>query len=94
MARHYQGINTRYTISFDYFKIGEAYQFHIDVNKFIIAIVTQLTAEDITFKYFEPDEENNVKEIHMTVEELMHKSSYEITKMKPDYLEGRFSTTY
>lgn len=86
MPKHYRGINTRYTINFNYFKLGSAYELHLEPNKFRIAIVVQLTADDITFRYFEG---YDVIEIHMTVDELMNKN-YEITKLEPDYVHGQF----
>lgn len=86
MSKHYRGINVRYTINFDYFKLGSAYQLHLGPNKFRIAIVVQLTEDDITFRYFEGYE---MIEIHMSVDELMF-NNYEITKLEPDYVDGQF----
>ena len=86
MSKHYAGINTKYTINFDYFKLGSAYQLHLGSNKFRIAIVVQLTEDDITFRYFEGYE---MIEIHMSVDELMF-NNYEITKLEPDYVDGQF----
>ena len=86
MSKHYRGINVRYTINFDYFKLGSAYQLHLEPNKFRIAIVVQLTEDDITFRYFEG---YDVIEMHMTVDELMY-NNYEITKLEPDYVDGQF----
>lgn len=86
MSKKYLGINTKYTINFDYFKLGSAYQLHLGPNKFRIAIVVQLTEDDITFRYFEGYE---MIEIHMSVDELMF-NNYEITKLEPDYVNGQF----
>lgn len=86
MSNNYRGINTKHTINFDYFKLGSAYQLHLGPNKFRIAIVVQLTEDDITFRYFEG---YDVIEIHMSVDELMF-NNYEITKLEPDYVDGQF----
>lgn len=86
MTKKYLGINTKYTINFDYFKLGSAYQLHLGTNKFRIAIITQLSEEDITFKYFEDDD---IISLHMSVNELMY-NNYEITKLEPDYVHGQF----
>ena len=86
MSKHYIGINTRYTINFEYFELGSAYQLHLGPNKFRVAIVVQLSTDDITFKYFEGCD---AIEIHMTVDELMY-NNYEITKLEPDYVDGQF----
>lgn len=86
MSKKYLGINTKYTINFDYFELGSAYQLHLGPNKFRIAIVTQLSEEDITFKYFEGVD---IIILHMGVNELMH-NNYEITKLEPDYIHGQF----
>ena len=49
MSKHYRGINVRYTINFDYFKLGSAYQLHLEPNK-CPSVFSKLSSRNMVVK--------------------------------------------
>lgn len=80
------GIITKYLIDKDYFKVGEVYRIRLSSNNLKNCILTNVTDEKVTFKYFDSKE---VKVFELSVNELRFRG-FDIVKLKTNYVDGKF----
>lgn len=81
------GINVKYSLDKDYFKVGEAYSLHLGTNKFRVGLLVKYSEESVTFKILEGED---LIDLTLTLNELRH-NNYGMVKMKPDHMYGTFS---
>lgn len=84
------GIITKHFFNLDYFEVGAAFQFQLSTNNFKNGILTKAEAEKIVFSYFDKGE---VVNLELTPHDVMI-HDYWITKLKPDYENGKFKKGY
>ena len=82
------GIIVDYTLDPKYFEVGASYQIHIGTNNFKTALLAKYSKDEVTFKYLE---KGDIIDLTVTISELMYRNDYWLTKMKPDYENGKFS---
>lgn len=80
-----RGVKVIKTINKDYFKIGEAFMIRLEANYFVNAILKEATDEKIVFVYLEKGEPI---ELEMSVSDIIYRDHW-ITKLKPDYKDGK-----
>lgn len=81
------GINVEYSLDPDYFKVGCAYQLRLGTNDFRTALLTKYSKKEVNFKILE---KGDVVDLTLTIDQLRFRD-YWLTKMKPDYENGKFS---
>ena len=81
------GINVEYSLDPDYFEVGCAYQLRLSTNDFRIALLTKYSKKEVTFKILEKGE---MVDLILSIDQLRFRD-YWLTKMKPDYKNGKFS---
>ena len=86
-----QGIIVEYRLCPEYFKVGSAFQIHVDTNDYRTGILTKFSDQEVTFAIL--GKKNDTMEyITLTIDDLTRfRSSYQLVRMKPDYEKGKFS---
>lgn len=81
-----KGINIKYSLDKEYFKVGEAYSLHLGTNKFRVGLLVKYSEESVTFKILEGED---LIDLTLTLYQL-RQNDYGMVKMKPDYNDGIF----
>ena len=83
------GINCKYTINKEYFKLGSAFYICIENNDFRNGILTNVGDDFVEFMIY--DYANGVEAYRISLSDLIHKEQW-IVKLKEDYADGKLDT--